>query len=130
MKIKAHILRKNRTIHSMNVDENEDFFEFNNGIYNIQANAVNVTTQEGVINSHPELFYKEGCPSPITLEETKDEGSFLDEVVLENALAALAQGPGQFFNLIKTLIKRPSLIFIGIFALIILVAFLQGLILG
>jgi hypothetical protein len=126
VKIAAHILRKDRTIKTVKVHPDQDFFTFNNGDYSIIPTAINVTTKDGIINSSPELFYKEGCPTPINVD-AKDEATFLDEVVMENALAALAQGRSNVFGFLVELWKNPGKLLLLAFVGIIVYAFLQGM---
>ena len=129
MKITVKILKRNRTIETKNVDPTKNCFEFQGGIYAIYPEAVNITTRNGVINSHPEVYYVEGDPIPLFKHEKKDtQQGFLDEVVLKNAIEALSGKPGMMFSLVLDYLKNPKKLLLLGFVVIIAVSFLSGMV--
>lgn len=130
MRIQCYILKRDRTISVIGVSREKDHFRYNRGLYEIKPEAVNISTVAGVVSSQPELFYVEGCPIPLTSEASDDADSqtFLDEVVLQNAIKGLAGEPGMGLTLLLEYVRDPKKMILMVFAFIILIAFLQGII--
>lgn len=130
MRIQCFILKRDRTIENISVSRDQDYFHYKGGLYEIKPEAVNISTEGGVVSSQPELFYVEGCPIPLTSSPSDDAETqtFLDEVVLKNAIEGLAGKPGMLFDIISFYLKDPRKMILVVFAIIILVAFLQGMI--
>ena len=128
MKIVIHMLKRDRTIDTFTVSPEKEYFNYHGGLYDLDPAAVNVSTEDGVICTHPEAYYVEGQPTPIHPTSKTTSSSFLDEVVLRNAVASLSGQPSRMFNLIEDYLRNPKKLVLGAFALIILIAFLQGLI--
>jgi hypothetical protein len=61
------MLRKNRTIKNLSVNQNDKTFQFNNGLYVISARYITI------IDNNPHLFYFEGLPTALNVEQ-KDHG--------------------------------------------------------
>jgi hypothetical protein len=130
MKIKVHMLRRDRTIKSFAVDSNKNHFYYNNGLYSLEIDAINVSTINGVVNTNPEIFFVEDNPIPISSvsKPKKTEETFLDEVVLNNAIRALAGEPSRALSLVLDYLRDPKKLILLAFALAILFAVIQGMI--
>jgi len=124
-------LKRDRTLKRKKVDSNRPYFEYNSGIYQILADCVNVSSSNGIIASHPELYYVEDLPQPINYEKPEGvEGEappFLEEVLTENAITGLAGGPSQIMKMFKQVFNKPLNLLLIVFVCIIAFAFIQGL---
>ncbi len=132
MKIYCYILKRDRTIHERAVRSNIPYFEYNDGIYQILAECVNVSAEDGIIASVPELYYVEDIPQPINYQPPKsnvpEAPPFLEQVIIENAIEGLAGGPSEMLKFLKDFLMNPARLIIIVFALVILIAFFSGLI--
>jgi len=109
VKLKAYIICHDRTVKEINVNPQRGFFQFNKGIYCI----TNVTTlaakdEPTNFNTKPELFYFEKNPIPIN-ESTVNSASFLEDLVIENALRDTGKPRGQYIlNIVSNLLNHPG----------------------
>lgn len=130
MRIQCYILKRDRTISTIGVSRDSDHFHYNGGLYEIKPEAVNISTVAGVVSSRPELFYVEGCPIPLTATpaDDADTKTFLDEVVLQNAIEGLSGKPGMVWDMLAYYMKDPKKLILLTFAAIIFISFLIGII--
>jgi len=138
LKIWCYILKRDRTIREKGVNPDNSYFEYNDGIYQILAECVNVSAESGTIASVPELYYVEDIPQPINYKpppvtakgkkKQPEAPPFLEKVLIENAIEGLAGGPSELLKFLKDFLMNPARLLIIVFAIIILIAFLSGMI--
>ena len=105
MKIKARILRRDRTIKIVEVDPDREFLKFKDGLYVMSPSSVN----EG--DTGPEIYFFEGNPTALNVEKRDSSEDFIDSVVLSNFLdqvGEIPQGFGFNFGFLKTIISNPQ----------------------
>jgi hypothetical protein len=115
-KITAWVIRKSKTVKKINIDEGKRFFKFNHGLYSVTPDVTLTTKKnEQDYNKHEpvEIFYWEGDPAPIKSSESG--ATFLNELVLENALRDVGQPKSQVFSFLSEALHKPmNLLFMGI----------------
>ena len=127
--IKCLIIGKDRCITTVNVDSKKSNFTHNKGLYTIPKESVNLTEFPTAKkkSSYPELIFVEGEALPIN-NSGGDMSSFLEETVISNALKQTGKPANDWMSIFKDYFKTPSKLIMAVFALIILISFIVGLI--
>ena len=106
-------------------------FTFRKGLYFIPLQAINLRADEyNIIQPVPEMYYTEGNPMPIFLE---DDGSNtksnkpLDDMITERAIEESSEPSWRGFEIIEEYLRSPPKLFLLVFIVIILIAFFSGL---
>ena len=125
MKIKCLIIGKDRYITEVNVDSRKANFSYNEGLYIIPSGAVNLAEfADGKKEPYPELVYHENDPMPVNVKNAGSMAEFLDKEVVANAIKQISEPKSEFFTIISDYVRNPNKLFLAVFALIILLAFL------
>ena len=124
--INCLIVGKDRHIQIVKVDSKKANFYYNNGLYTVPMEAVNLTEYEsGKKESYPELIYIEGNPLPVNYSEGNVSG-FLEQTVISNALKQVAKAKSSWMLVIMDYARNPSKLIILTFVGIIIVAVIGG----
>ena len=127
MKIRCLILRKDKQIIEKKVNPNTSRFKYQGGLYTLNKEAVNITEYpERGVNPTPELIYVEGNPLPVNV--SGNVMTFLDHLVVQNALQQVSNPRSKIFSLVADYVKNPVKLIPLVIVFIILVAFLMGMI--
>jgi len=121
------MLKRDRTIDTFTVSPKKEYFKYQDGLYDLDPAAVNISTEDGIVCTKPEAFYVEGQPTPIHPDVKTTSSSFLDEIVLRNAISSLSGQPSRIFDLAEDYLRDPKKLLLLAFVLIIVAAFVQGL---
>lgn len=127
MMITCLIIGKDRCITTVKVDSKKSNFTHNKGLYTIPKESVNLTEfPDGKTESYPELIFIEGEALPIN-NSSGDMSSFLEETVISNALKQTGKPANDWMGIFKDYFRTPSKLIMAVFAFIILVSFIVGL---
>ncbi len=128
MKIRCLIIRKDRSICTRKVDSSKANFTFNHGLYTIPRESVNISEYKGIKGKQvPELIYFEDDALPVN-SGSENAQSFLEYVVLENALKQVSAPKGMLLDILSDYARSPGKLLLLAFAFIIVVSFLMGVI--
>jgi len=121
------IIGKDRVVNTVRIDPKKSNFTYNNGLYTLPKEAVNLTEfTDGKTESYPELIYVEGSPLPIN-DDSQDVSAFLDQTVIKNALKQTSKAPSDWMAIFKDYARNPNKLIIVLFIGIIGISFLWGL---
>lgn len=123
MKIKIYLLRQDRTVKIVKVSEKKTKWLYNGGLYPINPSDINLSAFPYVPNPHPEIVFCEGNPQAVGSRE-KAINNFNRQLV-ENFVQAAASVKSMWLHDLMSGLFSPKILFV-VFAFIILVAFLSG----
>jgi hypothetical protein len=124
--IKCLMIGKDRHVTTVKVDSRKEDFVFNNGLYTIPKEAVNLAEfAEGKQETYPELIYVESVALPVN-KASGDVSGFLTKTVVGNALKQVAQPRSDFMSVIMDYMRNPNKLIMVAFAGIIVLAVLRG----
>lgn len=127
-KIEVIMLRKNRTAETFQVSPDQLYFKRRGNLYVMPKDAVNTRTFEGQKNNpHAELIYVEGDPIPQTTIAMLTGNTFLENMVVENAIQSTAKPRGYLLEILGDYLKSPVKIIMLIFVFVIIGALASGL---
>lgn len=149
MRIRCVILRRNRTLKIVQHKHERGFFRYNKGIYLLRKEDVNLKyglDSKVKYAPKPELYFIEGHPIPLGLEDTEDfievkgpEGqnvkipkitkasAFLDKLVISNALKEVGKPRGLMWEVVADYVKNPFNVFMLVIAFIVFISFIVNL---
>jgi len=128
-KIEIIMLRKNRTAETFQVSPDQLYFKRRGNLYCMPKEAVNTRTFEGQKNNpHAELIYVEGDPIPQTTLTMLTGNTFLENLVIENAIQSTAKPRGYLLEILGDYLKNPSKILLMAFIIVIVGALASGLV--
>lgn len=124
MRIRAHILLKNRDRRSIFVDPTKETFSFRQGLYVLSSEFIRNGPQG------PELFYFENNPTPLNLGKLDKSSTYFDAVLLENFITQVhgeTSGGGlNLFGWLRPLLDNPQYMVGIVLALVVLWAVIAG----
>ena len=119
MNILCLMIKKDKSIQEISVDSTKSNFKFNNGLYTINKEAVNIIKMnQGGITVIPELIYVEGNPLPVNVTEGSVQ-DFLEHLVLKNALEQVAAPRSEFLDWFSNLLSNPGRLLLYGFVILI-----------
>jgi len=111
-KINVILLRKNKTVERRKVSPNQPFMKVRGNLYTVPKEAVNLIVYDMWIeppnNPHAELIYVEGDPVPVSNLSTMKADTFLEKVVIENALKGAGHPKGFILEILGDYLKAPG----------------------
>lgn len=123
MKLRAHILLRNRSWKTVSVDSAKSDFSFRGGLYVLSMSAI----KQGP--KGPELFYFEDNPTPLKPDKSDDSTVFLDDLILDNFIIQV-QGEmpsrGSIFGFLKPFAENPGYLVGAVLVLAVLYAVIAG----
>lgn len=123
MKIKIYLLRQDRTVKVVKVNEKKSKWIYNRGLYPINPSDVNLSAFPYVPNPSPEIIFCEGNPQAIGSSEESIEN--FNRQNIRNAIEAAANIKSNWALRLTELLFSPKILFV-VFAMIIIIAFLSG----
>lgn len=129
LKIEIIMLRKNRTAETFQVSPDQLYFKRRGNLYCMPKEAVNTRVfVDRQNNPHAELIYVEGDPIPQTTLTMLTGNTFLENLVIENAIQSTAKPRGYLLEILGDYLKSPVKIIMLIFVFVIIGALASGLV--
>lgn len=123
MKIKIRILRRDRTVATIQADPDRRFLKFKDGLYVVSGKYVN-NGPDG-----PETLFFEGSSTPLNPSNEDGSSAFMDDVVMSNFLDQVRDPElkgGLGLGWLKDLISNPQNIVLALLVSSIIYAIFAG----